>query len=120
MSGIEATIASASALPKMPRDRANAMTKARRLPYGRLLLGDPCAYCGAPAEVLDHIDAMRDGGSHGFENLTGCCSSCNNRKAQKSLLGWLGHLCHVGWWNGIEAQIKCERRAWHLLGRGDA
>jgi hypothetical protein len=53
-----------------------------------VLLADPCAYCGAPASDVDHIDP-RDGENDGPDNLTACCRSCNARKNRRPLLGWL-------------------------------
>jgi hypothetical protein len=45
---------------------------------------DPCAYCGAPAELtatgvndVDHIENLDSGGQDGWENYTGACPPCN-------------------------------------------
>lgn len=46
---------------------------------------DPCAYCGDPATELDHIVAGLDE----VDNLTAACRSCNARKRNMSLLGWM-------------------------------
>lgn len=56
--------------------------------YLRSVQADPCAYCGALATDLDHIEA-RVVGSDGWENLTAACGTCNKRKGQLSLLGFL-------------------------------
>jgi hypothetical protein len=57
--------------------------------YGTILLGDPCSYCGAPAEHLDHIDPLSREGSPDWDNLTASCVSCNTSKQARSLLGFL-------------------------------
>lgn len=60
--------------------------------YIRALLNDPCAYCGKrPAGAVDHIEPTSLGGSDGFANLVGCCSSCNPAKSNKPLLLFLAH-----------------------------
>lgn len=50
---------------------------------------DPCAYCGAPADTLDHIEATRLGGAHDLSNLAAACASCNSRKQTVPLLQFL-------------------------------
>jgi 5-methylcytosine-specific restriction endonuclease McrA len=56
----------------------------------RRLMGDPCAYCGEPAENgIDHITAVIRGGSSHWENLTACCLKCNKLKGTKQLLQFL-------------------------------
>jgi 5-methylcytosine-specific restriction endonuclease McrA len=57
--------------------------------YGEILLGDPCSYCGAPAEHIDHIDPLARGGSPDWDNLTAACASCNTSKQARPLLGFL-------------------------------
>ena len=54
--------------------------------YAAVLLGDPCSYCGGPADTIDHIEPTVFGGSQGWENLTAACRSCNSRKNANSLL----------------------------------
>lgn len=55
----------------------------------RILLDDPCAYCGGPGGSLDHIVPLSDGGGGEWENLAGVCRSCNSRKHTRSLLTFL-------------------------------
>lgn len=50
---------------------------------------DPCAYCGAPAEVIDHIVPVASGGPNDWANYTAACSACNARKGKKPLLVFL-------------------------------
>lgn len=57
--------------------------------YANVLRSDPCSYCGASVEHLDHILALADGGSHEWLNLTGACARCNASKGSKRLLFWL-------------------------------
>lgn len=57
--------------------------------YDRLLRADPCSYCGARGEEVDHIDAVSQGGSGAWANLTATCSRCNRRKGTHRLLAFL-------------------------------
>lgn len=55
--------------------------------YEEALRADPCAYCGArAANELDHIEPISRGGTHGWENVTAACRSCNARKHARPLL----------------------------------
>lgn len=54
--------------------------------YGLILTRDPCAYCGGPANSLDHIIPMKVGGTHDWDNFTAACKSCNSRKNDRTLL----------------------------------
>lgn len=59
--------------------------------YTRLLLADPCAYCGARTErsSIDHITALSAGGGNEWENVTAACTSCNSSKHTDSLLRFM-------------------------------
>lgn len=57
--------------------------------YARVLAGDPCSYCGGPAEQVDHITPQSAGGNGDWTNLTAACGDCNNRKHAKSLLHFM-------------------------------
>ena len=57
--------------------------------YAQVLLGDPCSYCGGPAEEIDHIHPVAHGGTGEMMNLTSSCRVCNARKYTKSLLHFL-------------------------------
>ena len=57
--------------------------------YVAILRNDPCAYCGAPAEVVDHIDAISSGGTNAWDNLTAACRACNSSKHARPLLLWM-------------------------------
>jgi 5-methylcytosine-specific restriction endonuclease McrA len=57
--------------------------------YVEVLGADVCAYCGGPAESVDHIDALTSGGDHVWENMTAACRSCNSKKRTASLLTFL-------------------------------
>jgi hypothetical protein len=50
---------------------------------------DPCAYCGAPAETIDHIDPLSGGVNNNWENLTAACGACNYSKHASRLLLFL-------------------------------
>lgn len=57
--------------------------------YVTVLLDDPCAYCGAPAEEIDHIEPFPLGGTNEWSNLTASCQSCNRHKSDKPLLTFM-------------------------------
>lgn len=57
--------------------------------YPAILLGDPCSYCGAPAEHIDHIVPLSRGGGGDWDNLTAACADCNMSKGAKSLLDFM-------------------------------
>ena len=57
--------------------------------YAKIVLNDPCSYCGAPATSVDHIVPVNRMGDNDWMNLTGACASCNSRKQDKSLLSFL-------------------------------
>ena len=42
-----------------------------------------CRLCGAPSQTVDHIIPVRQGGSHGRENLRALCKACHARRSQE-------------------------------------
>jgi 5-methylcytosine-specific restriction endonuclease McrA len=54
--------------------------------YSLILADDPCAYCGGPADEIDHIVAIQTGGTAAWDNLTASCRQCNAQKATRPLL----------------------------------
>lgn len=52
--------------------------------------GHQCAYCGRPANTIDHVQPKSRGGRDSWENLVACCLKCNNKKSDKTLseIGW--------------------------------
>lgn len=63
---------------------------AEELAYARILRCDPCCYCGAPCEAIDHIVPVHAGGPNRWENLTAACKRCNAAKKNKQLLIYMG------------------------------
>ncbi|MEO3857474.1 HNH endonuclease [Acrocarpospora sp. B8E8] len=49
-----------------------------------------CAYCLAPATVLDHVDALARGGGHTATNVVPACDACNSAKGDRLLIEWGG------------------------------
>ena len=49
-----------------------------------------CAYCGATADTVDHVQPRSRGGRHEWTNVVAACGRCNHRKADRLLgeLGW--------------------------------
>jgi 5-methylcytosine-specific restriction endonuclease McrA len=81
------------------RQRWNHYNRLRRLQiappddladeYALVLRGDPCCYCGAPMEHVDHIDPIARRGTGAWDNLTAACADCNLRKSARPLLEFL-------------------------------
>jgi 5-methylcytosine-specific restriction endonuclease McrA len=57
--------------------------------YALIVAADPCVYCDAPSEHLDHIVPLVGGGEHSWENFAPTCALCNQRKNAKSMLEFL-------------------------------
>jgi 5-methylcytosine-specific restriction endonuclease McrA len=57
--------------------------------YVAILRRDPCVYCGAPCEHIDHIVPFADEGPTEWTNLAPACAACNHKKSRKSLLIFL-------------------------------
>jgi 5-methylcytosine-specific restriction endonuclease McrA len=57
--------------------------------YVVIIRQDPCAYCGAPMEHVDHIVPFADGGPTDWTNLAPACANCNHRKSRMPLLLFL-------------------------------
>lgn len=57
--------------------------------YAGILMRDPCCYCGAAAEVPDHIVPVSRDGADEWANLTAACRSCNAEKCDRPLLMYL-------------------------------
>lgn len=75
-----------------PRLRDTVEGRNRLRAFRLHLLGDPCAYCGATADHLDHISPCvlgKQTGKYTWANLTAACSGCNHAKGTKNLLGYL-------------------------------
>lgn len=49
--------------------------------------GHACRYCGAPAEVVDHVVNRARGGSDDDQNLVAACRQCNQLKLQQEKKG---------------------------------
>ena len=43
-----------------------------------------CAYCGASASTIDHVQPRSRGGKDSWENLVACCLRCNNIKGDRT------------------------------------
>ena len=50
--------------------------------------GSRCAYCGAPADTLDHVIPRMYGGLTVRENLVPACRGCNGRKGSTGVWTW--------------------------------
>jgi 5-methylcytosine-specific restriction endonuclease McrA len=47
-----------------------------------------CAYCGAPAQSLDHVLPKAHGGLTVARNLVAACLACNRRKGHREVFSW--------------------------------
>jgi 5-methylcytosine-specific restriction endonuclease McrA len=52
------------------------------------IIAQPCVYCGARAEHIDHVIPIAKGGAHKIGNLVAACQSCNLRKSDKFISVW--------------------------------
>ena len=50
--------------------------------------GHRCAYCGDPAQSLDHIQPKAQGGLTVPHNLAPACLPCNRRKGHREVFSW--------------------------------
>lgn len=60
-----------------------------RADYRRTLSNDPCSYCGAPFEEIEHIIPRARRGPDEWDNLTASCVACNKVKRARPLLEFL-------------------------------
>lgn len=60
--------------------------------FRQALMLDPCVYCGARSEALDHIAPKSLGGSDLLHNRAPVCRRCNSRKTTLSVLQFLWRL----------------------------
>ena len=58
-----------------------------------ILQDDPCCYCGAQMEHVDHVLPLSVGGDHDWTNQTAACAACNMAKKEKPLLDFLLYCC---------------------------
>jgi 5-methylcytosine-specific restriction endonuclease McrA len=66
--------------------------------------GDPCAYCGAPADTWDHLNPRKRGGNNSDNNMARACHSCNHEKTSRTLLMFLvirAHRKAAGTWKRL-------------------
>jgi 5-methylcytosine-specific restriction endonuclease McrA len=47
-----------------------------------------CAYCGEPADTLDHVKPRHKGGATVTTNLVPACRPCNRRKGSEEWRDW--------------------------------
>ena len=76
----------ASLVPAGRRIRSRQWGKIRQ----RILERDGyvCSYCGGAATDVDHVVAVRWGGSNEDGNLVASCGHCNRSKGSKALSEW--------------------------------
>lgn len=58
-------------------------------PWRKVLLQDPCVYCGGVAVGLDHIVARTKSGANAWWNRAPACARCDSRKGNTLLLHFL-------------------------------
>ncbi|TAL43881.1 MAG: HNH endonuclease, partial [Salinibacterium sp.] len=55
-----------------------------------------CAYCGAPADTIDHATPLARGGKHAISNLLPACKKCNFTKKTKTREEFMQDLERIG------------------------
>jgi 5-methylcytosine-specific restriction endonuclease McrA len=73
-------------MPHRPRPSRRKLSTTQR-GYGwdwqqlvRSFYGKPCHYCGVPADTVDHVVSLADGGTSEPDNLVPACKDCNSVK----------------------------------------
>jgi hypothetical protein len=85
--------------------------RAESVAWKSILRADPCAYCDARSEDIDHIKARSKGGADIWTNWVGACRSCNCAKKSRSLLSFLERRFRTPYWDAA-AQ---DRKNWEAL-----
>lgn len=70
----------------LPSDYWRSMPQTSQASWKRVLMRDPCSYCGGPSDTVDHIVPRISDGEDDSGNLTGACASCNSSKWVRPLL----------------------------------
>jgi hypothetical protein len=91
-----------AARPRMPGSSERYREQMRLSPeeaallreYQSLIRFDPCALCGKPGEVFDHIDPLALGGEHSWRNMARLCARCNTQKQATPLLIFMLGRCN--------------------------
>ena len=80
---------------------------------------DPCSYCGAPADVFDHVVPRAYGGTDDRANLTPACGPCNRHKADQPAATFrltdrekVAWLLARGWWRHTGGWRSPDRDDW--------
>lgn len=70
-----------------------ALSHGAQIRWRRVLLADPCAYCGERADAVDHIAPRIRGGRNDWRNYAPSCGPCNSMKGKGSLawMIWRSH-----------------------------
>lgn len=61
----------------------------RRAFFARHIDSAWCAYCGGPAETIDHVVPKCAGGTLARDNSLAACHRCNGEKADRALVVFL-------------------------------
>jgi 5-methylcytosine-specific restriction endonuclease McrA len=52
------------------------------------ILTQPCIYCGAKADEVEHVIPLSRGGRHAIGNLAASCARCNASKRNRLVIEW--------------------------------
>lgn len=69
--------------------RRSSVRDPETVEYLDIIAKDPCVYCGKAFEQVDHIHAVKRGGTNHWTNYAPACGSCNKSKSASSLLDFL-------------------------------
>jgi len=83
--------------------------------HERLFPGQPCFYCGAASESVDHLLPRSRGGKEG-DNLVPACQRCNQMKANMTLEEFLEHCQKVIQTVLSKKVIQAGDRLWRAVG----
>lgn len=75
--------------PAVPKPRVSGQKE-----HERLFPGQPCFYCGDPAQSVDHKIPRSKGGQRGA-NLVPACHRCNQMKGDMTVDEFMAHMERV-------------------------
>lgn len=72
-----------------------------------------CAYCGVPADTLDHVKPRHKGGNTVASNLVPACRKCNRSKGSEDWQDWF--LRHDRWSEDRAMKVLKWLNCWHEM-----
>ena len=77
--------------------------------YRAIISNDPCVFCGAATEQIDHIQPISRGGTDRWDNYAPTCQACNLSKYTMPLLTFLARGGLSDNWGNIGSRTYARR-----------